>query len=106
MTLPGSSPKPRRPRLFLLRRVMGDSMLPTLRPGMVVVGVRPREVQAGDIVIFRHNKLDKIKRVKDIRPNEIFLTGDNYLHSTDSRSFGWLDLSLVIAKVVWPRRPR
>lgn len=106
MTLPGSSPKPRRPRLFLLRRVMGDSMSPTLKPGSIVVGVRPREVRAGDIVIFHHNKLDKIKRVKEVRLSEVFLTGDNSSHSTDSRDFGWLDISLVIARVAWPRRGR
>ncbi len=71
-------------------------------PGTVVVGVRPRRVKSGDIVIVRHNDLDKIKRVKEVQLGKVFLTGDNFLHSTDSRDFGWLDVAHIIAKVVWP----
>jgi len=85
---------------------MGDSMLPALTPGTVVLGVRTRKVCPGDIVIVRHNNLDKIKRVEKIEINRIFLTGDNFLHSTDSRVFGWLELDLVLAKVVWPNPTR
>ena len=89
--------------MFLLRRVMGESMAPTLFPGAVVLGVRPGKLRPGDVVVVHHDHLDKIKRVKEIRAGQIFLTGDNFLHSTDSRDFGWLDFGAVLAKVIWPR---
>lgn len=103
MTSPKSSPKPRKPRLFLLRRVMGDSMAPTLVPGKVVVALRPRNLKRGDVVIVRHDGLDKIKRVHEISFDKVFLTGDNPTHSTDSREFGWLPTEHVIGRLVWPR---
>ena len=60
----------KRPKL-ILRRVMGDSMLPTIVPGRVVVGVWPRKIKLGDVVIVRHDGLDKIKRVKDLRGDQV-----------------------------------
>ena len=95
--------RPKKPRLFLLRRVMGDSMAPTLTPGKVVLGIRLRKVRPGDVVVIRHGGMDKIKRVKEIQDDKVFLTGDNFLHSTDSRNFGWLETQSVIAKIVWPK---
>ena len=78
-------------------------MLPTLVPGRVVLAVRPRNIRAGDVVVVRHDGLEKIKRVRDIQSDKVFLTGDNFLHSTDSRDFGWLDTGLVVARVIWPK---
>lgn len=86
-----------------MRRVTGDSMLPALTPGAIVVGVWPRKLSAGDVVIVHHGGLDKIKRAREVRPGELFLEGDNSLHSTDSRSFGWLPTDVLLAKVIWPR---
>lgn len=85
---------------------MGQSMAPTLAQGTVVIGVRPRNIRPGDVVIVRHDDLDKIKRVKEVEADKVFLTGDNFLQSTDSRDFGWLEGQSVIAKVVWPRAAR
>lgn len=106
MTLPTFLQRLKKFRLVLLRRVMGDSMVPALRPGTIVVGLRVHKVSVGDIVIVHHDGLDKIKRVQQVRPGAVFLAGDNISQSTDSRHFGWLDHSLVIAKVVWPNRKR
>ena len=89
----------------MLRRVLGDSMVPSLTPGTVVVGLRASRLRPGDVVVVHHRGLDKIKRVKHVQLNKVFLVGDNYLSSTDSRDFGWLDQSSVLAKVVWPRSP-
>lgn len=97
-----SSPRPKKPRFFLVRRVMGDSMAPALTPGQLVFGVRPRAIRPGDIVVVHHEGLDKIKRVKEVKADKIFLTGDNSLHSKDSREFGWLDIGTVIARIIWP----
>lgn len=81
-------------------------MVPTLIPGRIVLGVWPQRLAADDVVIVRHGGLEKIKRIADLRQNEIFLTGDNSLQSTDSRTFGWLERSSVVAKVVWPKVKR
>lgn len=106
MKSPKSSGKPKNnPRLIVVRRVHGDSMLPAFRPGRIVVGTGYYSVlKLGDAVIVRHGGLEKIKRVHLISKDHLFLTGDNEEHSTDSRSFGWLHVSAVRAKVLWPRR--
>ena len=89
-------------KLWVLRRVMGDSMVPTLVPGTVVLGIHPRRIKVGDIVVVYHEGVDKIKRVKDVQHNKVFLIGDNPNASTDSRDFGWLLAESIIAKVIWP----
>ena len=87
----------------MLRRVVGDSMLPTLEPGQIVIGVKPRQIRAGQIVIINHGGHQKIKRLTELSPAQIKVLGDNPKSSTDSRNFGWLPRSSVVARVVWPR---
>ena len=94
-------PRLKRFKLFLLRKVVGDSMAPTLLPGAIVLGVWPVRLREGDVVVVSHDNLDKIKRVESISPGQVFLVGDNPGSSTDSRSFGWLERKVVMAKVVW-----
>jgi len=84
-----------------VRRVVGVSMAPTLLPGTVVLGVRPHRLKRGDLVIIQHEGLDKVKRVKDVSHDYVFVVGDNLEASTDSRHFGWLPLRAVAARVVW-----
>lgn len=79
-------------------------MLPTLRPGKIIVGFKTKKIHPGDVVVIRHNGLEKTKRVKYIKSGRIFVLGDNAAHSTDSRAFGWLKSQDVEAKVVWPRQ--
>src|SRR5512133_2453825 len=93
--------RPRKFKPFFLRRICGGSMLPSLKNGQIVVcygfsaGVKP-----GDIVIFKHEGLEKIKRVKAIRPEVVFVVGDNDAASTDSRDFGWVKKDMIIGKVL------
>lgn len=78
-------------------------MRPILEPGSIVVGsLRFRGPRPGEIVVLRHAGLEKIKRIKDIKDNQVFVVGDNPDSSTDSRSFGWLPTSAIMAKVIWP----
>lgn len=56
------------------------------------------------VVIVHHEGLDKIKRIQKIQADQIFVVGDNHRASLDSRNFGWLPISSVVARVVWPRR--
>jgi phage repressor protein C with HTH and peptisase S24 domain len=104
MTSQKSSGRPKKRKILLLRRVHGKSMLPTLKPGAIVVvtGVF-NDLQKEDVVIILHGGIEKIKRIADYKGGRIYLTGDNRSQSTDSRSFGWLDESAVIGKVIWPR---
>lgn len=81
-------------------------MAPSLSPGSVVLGLRWRNPRAGDVVIVRHEGIDKIKRVQKIREDQIFVVGDNLSSSTDSRHFGWLDKRFVMAQVIWPNSVR
>jgi nickel-type superoxide dismutase maturation protease len=104
MKSPKFSGKPKRPKLLLIRRVSGDSMLPTLRPGRLIIATpRYKNLRAGEVVVIRHGGLEKVKRIQEIRENRVYVAGDNQEHSTDSRSFGWLHISAAVAKVVWPR---
>ncbi len=77
-------------------------MLPTLRPGQLVVGRSTRELKPGDIVIVSHGGKEKIKRIERQQGDLIYLLGDNSGASTDSRDFGWVQAKAIIAKVVWP----
>ncbi|MEO6513409.1 MAG: S24/S26 family peptidase [Candidatus Saccharimonadales bacterium] len=103
MKLPQFFKKPNKPKL-LLRRVVGASMLPTFRQGEIVVGsTNVADVQVGDVVMVEHDGLEKIKRVADVRPGEVYVLGDNPSASSDSRSFGWLSQGSVKAKIIWSR---
>jgi nickel-type superoxide dismutase maturation protease len=90
--------------MIIVRRIIGDSMTPGLPAGTLIVAVSwPRSFKAGHIVIIRHNGLEKIKRITQIQGDQVYVTGDNPDASTDSRHFGWLPVSTIMARVVWPR---
>ena len=89
---------------LIIRRIVGESMLPTLHANNLVVATGLyRGISKGNIVIFNHQGIDKIKRVEDIRTNEFYVLGDNRLSSSDSRTFGWLPQDVIKAKVIWPK---
>lgn len=80
-------------------------MLPTFTADTIVVAIRPkRALRVGDVVVLMHDGLEKIKRIEQMRNAQLFVHGDNAAHSTDSRTFGWLNETDVLARVIWPRR--
>lgn len=90
---------------ILVRRVTGQSMLPALRPGSIAVGwTYYRKLRPGQIIVFRHDRKDKIKRISKVSENGATLQvlGDNPSGSTDSRHFGPIDIQTVKAIIVWP----
>ena len=93
--------KPTNP--IIIRKISGNSMYPELKPRSIVIATTWfRKLKVGDLIIFNHQNIDKIKRISAIKYDAIFVTGDNSDSSTDSRAFGWINLDNVIAKVVVP----
>ena len=92
-------------RLRLHRyEVAEESMLPALRPGDWVLAVRrPSRVRTGDIVVVDHPDRPGFRLVKRVARREgsrLVLEGDNPTASVDSRSFGSLPASAVLARLV------
>lgn len=85
----------------MLRRVVGNSMKPSLFEGDIVVARKKKNVQVGDIVIARRGKKEIIKRVKRITKNKYYLVGDNKKASTDSRDFGSVARKDILAVAVF-----
>ncbi|HVU59749.1 MAG TPA: S26 family signal peptidase [Candidatus Saccharimonadales bacterium] len=90
-------------RLLVLRRVVGESMLPTLRPEQLVVGIGIGAPKDGQVVILAHGGLEKVKRIASINGETAYVLGDNAPASTDSRQFGRVPREQIIARVIWPR---
>jgi len=98
--------------LWLMRRrrrfrVVGQSMMPLLKPGNEVL-LDPRAYhsqlpKAGEIVVVNHpDCLDfqLIKRVIQVLPDGCcVIEGDNRSKSTDSRSFGAIEPDNLLGKV-------
>lgn len=80
-----------------LRRVIGMSMLPTLSPGQIVIYISWwYRLRVGSIVIFKHDNLEKIKRVHAINEGQLYVLGDAAKLSTDSRHFGYIARQQVL----------
>src|SRR5690348_7759079 len=94
----------RRPR-WMLARVSGPSMVPTLRHGDLVVADRRRAVTAGSVVLARFRALPDrvvVKRAARLAGDGWWLASDNRFAGGDSSAHGAAD---VIATVRWVLRP-
>ena len=71
--------------------VVGDSMLPALRPGDRLLVLRPARASPGDVVAVTDPRLASrtmVKRVAAQGPEGVTVLGDNAAASTDSRQLG------------------
>lgn len=90
--------------MFLIRKVHGHSMVPTLPPGTVIWGLKWfNTLKIGNVIVFEHDGKEKVKRVKEIEDGRLYVLGDHPEASTDSRTFGLIEVDSVVAKVIWPR---
>ena len=85
--------------MLVIRRVVGESMLPKLRSNSIIVGVKSKNINIGDIVVARQNNKEVIKRVKEIADNQYYLVGDNFIKSVDSGTYGLVKQRNIIGKV-------
>ena len=91
-------------RFLFLRRVVGTSMAPMLKPGQLILATPlRRRLRVGQVVVLRKNNRELIKRIERIEHDKVFVIGDNPDASTDSRQFGWLEMSTVVARVIRPK---
>jgi nickel-type superoxide dismutase maturation protease len=73
-------------------RVEGNSMIPTLKEGDIVLIDPNARLQTGEIVLADHPYKKNVKMLKRFsgftETAELILIGDNAQESTDSRTFG------------------
>ena len=96
-----------------VRRVVvgGPSMVPTLRPGdILLVRWRPGRIRpdVGDVVVVTlpDGRPLGVKRVVSGTTDGVQVRGDNPAASTDSRTLGVLPMAAVQGRVIcrlWPR---
>jgi nickel-type superoxide dismutase maturation protease len=103
---------PALPTRWVLARVAGPSMSPTVRHGdrLLVRRLRPgAAVAPGTVVLARfpaRPELLVVKRVRREAPGGSWVVGDNPLVTDDSRAFG---VAVPVGRVVgrlWPRPGR
>lgn len=84
-------------------------MLPSLRPGDVVLATRDPSPPAGSIVVFVHPDSDGmwlIKRATAVSDGEAWVESDNADATVaDSRTFGWVSTSNMHRVVAQYRKP-
>jgi phage repressor protein C with HTH and peptisase S24 domain len=98
-----------------MARVRGESMLPTLRPGDLLLVSYRRAPREGDLVVARFvTGVVAVKRATERRATRAgapgwWLLSDNPDHGTDSRHRGAVaasDVRAVAVARLWPRPRR
>ncbi len=92
--------------MIFFRRVVGDSMKPTLRDGQIVFAHHVRSFRPGQVVVVQVGTREVIKRISRIENGRVFLQGDNSDQSTDSRDYGSVVDTNIAGTVIWPKVTR
>jgi len=82
-------------------RVSGNSMEPKFHDGQWLVINKMGRPKIGDVVVFKYQNTELLKRI--IRPvdNGFWVEGDNKDFSTDSREFGPVPKIAIVGKAMW-----
>lgn len=90
---------------FSRYQISGHSMEPTLKTGQIVWvnnwAYFFNKVKTADVVVFKKDGQELVKRVIKVDKDEIFVTGDNKTDSLDSNNFGAVSQSLIVGKVLF-----
>lgn len=78
-------------------------MLPTLHDRQIVLGTSMLKPKTGSVIVFSHDKLEKIKRLESSQENYLYVVGDNADKSVDSRSFGKIKSMDYLGRVILPK---
>ena len=84
--------------------ISGRSMEPTYYDGDMAVAVKVsdyRDIEVGDICVFKYDSKELIKRVAEIRQDGFWVLGDNAENSHDSRAFGVVPYNEIQYKVAF-----
>lgn len=90
--------------MIFARRVVGDSMYPTLVEGQIVWCHEIRQFKVGQIVVAFIDGREVIKRIASLENGRVFLVGDKEDKSTDSRQYGSVTDTKIEGTVFWPRK--
>jgi signal peptidase I len=105
----GRRPVPPLAAAWVLARVSGPSMTPTVRSGdrLLVRRLDPARARVGDVVLARFPSRPELLVVKRVHrlldPGTVDVRGDNPLVTDDSRAYG---PAVAVGRVVLRLRPR
>lgn len=90
---------------FQIAITHGKCMIPTIKNHSIVL-IEPNyydyyDFKIGDIIIFKDSGKYLCKRIVKIKGNQLWVEGDNYYNSRDSRVFGWIEKGQVRSKVLF-----
>lgn len=75
-------------------------MSPSLRAGDIVVARHSKQPSLNDLIIFRRNGRELIKRMSSQKDDSYFVLGDNSDQSTDSRHFGAVSKTDILGVII------
>lgn len=76
-------------------------MEPALPAGSFVLVRKTNSVKPDDIIAVKYGDQILIKRITEIKNNQLWLVGDNKNDSYDSRTIGWIDTKNTVGKIIW-----
>ncbi|NBV89816.1 MAG: S26 family signal peptidase [Actinobacteria bacterium] len=86
--------------------VRGLSMAPNLGYGDELLIRYTEDVAVGDVIVFRRERQNDVKRVASISDEGIYVLGDNPMASLDSRNYGHINPDQVLGKAIFRLKPK
>jgi phage repressor protein C with HTH and peptisase S24 domain len=89
--------------MIFFRRVVGNSMKPTLKDGQLVMCHQVRDFKKGQIVVAFVNGREVIKRISKIQSGSVYLKVDSLEHAHKGKYYAKIPDSMIEGVVFWPR---